>query len=145
MSILLTFLWVILGFAAMAFWEAYIEGLYPWAGRQCGWTLRLGKKWTLTAYHFWLNIMFLFFLSLPLVIYGWDLILFGILLSALMIGLIVEDFLWYIVNPYYSLRFFNENDANWYPWIGIGKAKIPFSYIVGIIIALLSWYFIWRI
>lgn len=144
MEIILIFLWIILGFVAMAFWEAYMEGLYPWAGRQCGWTLKLGKRVSLTAYHFWLHVMFFFFLSLSMVINGWSTKLFGILLSAFIVGSTIEDFLWFVVNPYYSLKMFNPRDVYWYPWIGFGKFKVPLSYVLGILIAVASWYFLWR-
>ena len=106
MNTISIFIWVILAFASTSFWEAYIEGKYPWASRQAGWSRKISKRVTLTAYHFWLLITFAFLLTLPLIVTGWNTKLFGIILSAASIGTIVEDFLWFVVNPYYSLHIF---------------------------------------
>jgi len=139
----LLFLWIISGFAAMAFWEAYIEGKDPWAKRQVGWTWHLTPKWTITAYHFWVWVMLAFFLTLPLAVNGWSTPLFGMLLSAAAIGMIVEDFLWFVINPKFPFRNFNAAQVYWYPWLKIGRIQIPMPYLFGIAIALCSWYFLW--
>jgi hypothetical protein len=128
----------------MSFWEAYIEGKHPWAGNQVGWKKQISKRISITAYHFWIDVMFFFFLTLPLVIYGWDLKLLGIIISASFIGFIIEDFCWFIINPYYSLKKFNKKDVYWYPWFKFGKIQIPVGYVIGIIISVLSWYFLWK-
>lgn len=144
MNTIIIFLWIMAGFISWSFWEAYIEGKNPWGKKQCGWKFKLTKNFTLTAYHFWLNVMFIFFLSLPVVIYGWDWEIAGIITSAALIGFIVQDFLWYAINPHYSFKKFNPKDAGWYPWVNLGIIKIPKTYIIGIVLALLSWYFLWR-
>lgn len=144
MNIFLIFLWIILGFVSMSFWEAYVEGKYPWAGRQVGWKIKMTKHISLTAYHFWVYIMFIFFLGLPFLIEGWDTKLFGIILSATCLGLIVEDFLWFIINPFYSLKKFNPKDVYWYPWLNLKIISIPVPYIASISVSVLSWYFLWR-
>ena len=144
MNILLIFVWIILGFISMSFWEAYMEWKPPWAGNQVGWEKRITKNFSLTAYHFWIYIMFIFFLTLPFIINGWDLELLGIIISATAIGLIIEDFFWFIINPYYSLKKFNSKDVYWYPWIKLGRFEMPKSYLWGIIIALGSLGFLWK-
>lgn len=129
---------------ANAFWEAYVEGRNPWDKRKVGWILKIGK-FTLPGYHFYLFlVMWPLLLSLPLVVYGWNTRLFGILLSAYSSGLILEDFMWFVVNPEVKFSEFNSNFANYYPWLKIGRFEIPMGYIVGLTIAVLSWYFIWR-
>ena len=90
--------------------------------------------------------MYPIFLTLPFVIYGFDLKILGVLISAFVSGMIIEDFLWFVVNP--SIKFkdsFNPKFANYYPWINLKLIKIPFGYIIGIIISILSWYFTWRV
>ncbi|MBI2628821.1 hypothetical protein HYW74_01940 [Candidatus Pacearchaeota archaeon] len=85
-------------------------------------------------------------LTLPFIIYGFDIKLFGIILSAFTTGLVIEDFLWFVFNK--EIKFkdsFNPKFANYYPWLNLGIIKIPISYIIGIVIAILSWWFIWRI
>lgn len=143
MNVLIIFVWVISGFIGMAYWEAYIEGKHPWASKQVGWKKKISKRFTLTAYHFWLNVMLVFFLTLPLAINGWDTKLFGVILSAAAIGFVIEDIMWFVANPYFSLKKLNPKQANWYPWINIGIIKIPMLHVVGILLSIGSWYFLW--
>jgi hypothetical protein len=146
MNTLLIFIWIYAAMFAMSFWEAYVEGRNPWGKRKLGWTLKLTPTITLPAYHFYVFfVMWPLMLSLPLVIYGWNLRLFGILLSAYSTGMIIEDFGWFVVNPAVKLREFWTGFSDFYPWIKIrGKKILPVGYIVGPLIALASWYLFWR-
>ena len=45
----LIFLWIIAGFIAMAFCEAYIEGKQPWASGGIGWRVKLSKNFMKNA------------------------------------------------------------------------------------------------
>lgn len=145
MEVLLIFGVVISAFICMAFWEAYIEGQNPWAKASAGWKLKFHKDLLITAYHFWLWLFLFLLFSLPLIVCGWNLRLFGVLLSALAIGLVVEDFMWYVINPHFNLKKdWNPKSAYWYPWLKIGKFAVPWLNIIGIAIALLSYFFIWR-
>jgi hypothetical protein len=137
------FVWVFAGFIAMSFWEAYIEGSNAWAANQVGWKKRITKKFTLTGYHFWLNLMLILFISLPLWVSGWDLELFGILISAGALGLMLEDFMWFVVNPRFPLKHFDSRHVHWYPWFKIGKLEIPKLYVASIIVAVLSYILLW--
>ena len=84
-------------------------------------------------------------MTLPFIIYGWDLKLFGIIMSAYLSGIVIEDFMWYVVNPVVKLRELYTSFSDYYPWLKIGERKIlPWGYILGIVAALLSWYFFWR-
>ncbi|MDD5098696.1 MAG: hypothetical protein PHD31_03215 [Candidatus Pacebacteria bacterium] len=84
-------------------------------------------------------------LTLPFIIYGWNIKLFGILLSAYSSGMIIQDFCWYLVNPVVKLKEFWTNFSDYYPWLRIKNKKIiPIGYISGILIAILSWYFLWK-
>lgn len=145
MNAALILLWIWAAMIAMSFWEAYVEGKYPWDKRKLGWKIKLGKRFCLPAYHFYVFwVMWPLLLTLPLVIYGWNLKLFGILTSAYFSGMIIEDFGWFVVNPAVKLSQFNSKWANYYPWTKVGKFEIPTGYIAGIIIAILSWLIIWR-
>lgn len=145
MKILLIFVWIYGAMVAMSFWESEIEGKKAWDKGKFGWKIKIGDYY-LTAYAFHLFfVMWPLLLTLPLIIYGWDRRLFGILLSAYTSGVVLEDFIWFVVNP--AIKFsdsFNPQFANYYPWFKIGKFKIPAFYLAGIGIAFLSWYFLWR-
>ncbi len=144
-NIYLTFGWVYLAMIATSFWEAYVEGNHPWDKGKLGWKLKIGNYTVLTAYHFWLFfIMYPVLMTLPFIIFGFDWRLFGIVLSAYSSGVIVEDFGWFLVNPKFSIKWWNPKHVTWYPWLKCGKLAIPLFYIVGIVISLLSWYFLWR-
>ena len=131
--------------AATGFWEAYVEGRNAWDRGKLGWKIRVGHYTVMTAYHFFLFVvMWPLLLTLPLIIYGWDTKLFGILLSAYASGTIIEDFVWYLANPVVKVSELNTDFANYYPRVKIGKIRIPVGYFISIIIAALSWYFLWR-
>ena len=130
---------------AMSFWESYVEKRNAWDKQKGGWKIRIGK-FVLPAYHFYLFwVMWPLLLTLPLIIYGWDARLFGVLVSAYLTGMILEDFMWYVVNPRVQLSEFYTHFSDYYPWVTIGKKKIvPWGYVFGLTIAILSWYFLWR-
>ncbi len=131
---------------ANSFWEAYVEGRKTMEEGKVGWKIRLWGNYYITGYHFFLfYVMWPLLLSLPLVISGWDKKLFGILVSAYFSGNILEDFMWFVVNPVVNFSEFRSDFTNHYPWIKIGRVKIiPLFYVIGILISVLSWYFVWR-
>lgn len=129
---------------ATAFWEAYVEGRNAWDRGKYGWKIHLGH-YTLTGYHLFLfGVMWPLLLTLPFIMFGWDTKLFGIVLSAWFSGLVIEDFMWYVVNPEVKLSELNTDFANYYPRVKIGNIRIPVFYFIGIAIALISWYCLWR-
>ncbi|MFH1802849.1 MAG: hypothetical protein ABH864_05385 [archaeon] len=139
------FLIVWAAFIAMSFWESSAEGRKAWDKGKIGWKIHLNGYVFITRYHFWVWIMWLLTLSVPFAITGWDLRLFGILLSALFSGFVIEDFFWYILNPKVKLKEFYSPFSNYYPWIKIGKQKIiPIGYIAGILAAVVSWLLLWK-
>ena len=145
MNIILIFAWVWAAFIAMSFWESAVEGRNAWDKGKHGWKLKVAKNISLTKYHFFLFwVMAPLFMTLPLIIFGWDLRLFGILVSAYFTGVILEDFFWYVSNPVVKLREFGPKFSKYYPWLRIGRINIPAYYVLGLVIAVLSWYFLWR-
>jgi hypothetical protein len=130
---------------SMSFWESSIEGRNAWDKNKSGWRIRIGKYVLSTRYHLWVWIMWILLLYLPIMLIGWNSQLFGILLSALLSGFVIEDFFWYVFNPKVKFKEFYSDFSDYYPWLKIGKQKIiPWFYILGILTAILSWYFIWR-
>jgi hypothetical protein len=138
MNTILIFAWIWAAFIATSFWESSIEGRNAWAKKQVGWEIKITKNLSMTRYHFYLFwVMIPLLLTLPLVIYGWNLKLFGILASAYFSGIIIEDFFWYVVNPKVKLKELYTPFSDYYPWIKIGKKKIiPLFYIIGIALAI---------
>lgn len=144
MNKLLIFIIIWSAMIATSFWESRVEGRNAWGKNKLGWKLKLGK-YEFPEYHFWLFIvMFPLLIALPLFIFGWDFELFGILLSAYFSGMVIEDFMWFVVNPAVKISEWNPKFADWYPWLIIKKFRMPVPYVLGIIISILSWFFIWR-
>jgi len=137
MNEVLIFVWVWAAMIAMSFWESAAEGRKAWNKGKVGWSFKIGK-FVFAQYHFFLfYIMLPLFLTLPFIVSGWDLRLFGILASAYCIGMLLEDFMWYVVNPKVKIREFWTKFSDYYPWIRIGGKKIiPLGYVVGLIAAL---------
>src|SRR3989338_845985 len=146
MNIFFIFIWIYVSMIALSFVEAYVEGRNPWDKRKVGWKLKLPLGIIFSGYHFFLFIIMIpLFLTLPLVIYGWDKRLFGIILSAYFSGIVIEDFVYFIVNPVVKFKEFFTDFTDFYPWIKIkGKKIIPWGYIFGITFAILYWYFLWK-
>jgi hypothetical protein len=140
MRTLAIFLIVWAAMVANGFWEAYVEGRNAWDKGKLGWKLRAGR-YTLSAYHFWLFWVMhpLLIIALPLAAAGWDRTLLCVLLSAYFSGLVIEDFTWFVVNPVVKMREFGPEFASWYPWIIIGKLRVPLLYVAGIGLAIVSW------
>lgn len=145
MNPFIIFLWIYLAMIAMAFWESSVEGRNYWDKGKLGWKIKIGK-YCLPEYHvFVFVIMWPILLSLPLIIFGWNLKLAGVLLSAYFSGMAVEDFMWHVINPAVDFKdSFNSKFSNYYPWIKISSFEIPFLYVIGISLSILIWFFIWR-
>lgn len=144
MNTLLIFVWVYLAMIATSFWESAVEGRNAWHKGKHGWKVRLGSYVILNSYHFFLFVvMWPLLLTLPFVVYGWNLELFGILASAYFSGLVLEDLMWFIVNPVVKFSELNPKFANYYPWIIIGRFRLPLFYVLSLVLAFLSWLFLW--
>ena len=139
MNEILILIYILLVFISIGFWEAYMERRSGWASKSSGWRIKLGKR-TLTAYHFWSwLIMIPMFLMLPLVIFGFNSKIFGILAAGYFFGVVVEDITWFLVNPEVKLSEFNPKFAKWHRWWNILGFKIPDFYIYYPLIAIIIW------
>ena len=143
MQTLFIFLVIWLAMIAHSFWESSVEGKNAWGKNKYGWTLKLAKNLSLTRYHFWLFVVYmpLIFILLPLVVAGFSIKLFGILLSAYFSGMVIEDFFWFVVNT--EIKFkdsWNPKFASYYPWIGFGNYKVPLFYFLGFCISIIIWF-----
>jgi hypothetical protein len=145
MKEVLIILLVWIAMIAISFWESRVEGKNAWDKGKLGWKWKVGNKVLLTSYHFWLFfIMAPTFLAIPLVL-NYSKELLGILISAYFSGLVIEDFGWFVVNPVFPLKDFNPKKAKWHHWIKFSKKiAIPSTYFLGIIIAIASYFILWR-
>ena len=129
--------------------EINIEGKHGWAENLPTWrrkykamNLFWGKS-PLTGYHLWLFASIFVFFHFPFFLAGewspaWELRI----TSLYFFFWIIEDFLWFILNPHFGISKFNKENIPWHPhWYG----PMPMSYyrffIGGILLAFLSYLF----
>ncbi|MDD5342280.1 MAG: hypothetical protein PHI73_03015 [Patescibacteria group bacterium] len=136
----LTFFWIILAFASISFWEAYIEGEHGGAEKQVGWVRKIfGLR--LTGYHFMLfGVCLPLFLLLPIITHGYDGKLLAVIACGYLVGILVEDFLWFVVNPKFKFKDFRHEKVWWYPWMRVGSYHIPVLYPGAIVLSGAIWY-----
>ncbi|MEM5778757.1 MAG: hypothetical protein QXD43_01085 [Candidatus Aenigmatarchaeota archaeon] len=128
----LIFLIEILAFISISFWAAAMEG-------QTGGIFGIRKLFGLSA------DFYIFFLTIPLfllmvLLIKPELKLFGVLLTGYLIGVVLEDFFWFLINPYYGIQRFNSKNAFWLKnWINLGF-EIPLFYLKYFLAALIIWF-----
>ncbi len=128
--------------------EIQIEGAAGWAQNLPTW--RIEKHWLLdifwggrpmTGYHAWVFPFMLLVFHLPIVMVGtWSWRLELRILGAVALFWIVEDALWFLMNPAYGLAKFNPVDVPWHKqWLG----AMPLDYwtfgVVGVGLILISY------
>lgn len=125
--------------------EIQIEGEFGWAAKLPTWRAKTGswldkiyKKLMdkeLTGYHAVLNLFLLLFLHWPFIWQGnWNIWQELEILSIFVIFIVVWDFLWFVLNPKFSLRDFGPAKVWWHKkWFN----KMPVDYYSGLLVAAL--------
>lgn len=138
-SVFMIFLAVIL-----ALWEIQIEGKDGWAANSPGW--RIEKGWLmkltggrpLTGYHVFMTIFLIAIVHLPVFFLNWNWRLEFALIGFYIGMVLLEDFFWFALNPYYGIKSFRKGKIWWHKrWWG----PLPDFYWVLIIIGGLLIYF----
>ena len=107
---------------AFARLEIEIEGPHGWAANLPTW--RINNRWTrlfygsrpLTGYHLWMQSFIFLIVHLPFAVHVWQ---WSWALELRVIGFlilfyIVEDFLWFVLNPAYGLKRFRREHIWWH-------------------------------
>lgn len=139
---------ILLASFVLAMLEIQIEGKDGWAQNLPTW--RMKNKFTrllygdleLTGYHFWLILTLLWFLhSVFILTSAWSLSLELIILSAFCFIWMVEDFLWFVLNPAYGIKKFAKPYISWHhKWMGPIPISYPKFFMAGIILFGLSFF-----
>lgn len=126
------FIYTLITSFAIAKLEIQIEGEFGWAEKLPTWRL---KNWVtnlfgqshITGYHTWLTVS-IFLLSHMGFVIGlpWSVSTELMLTAFFLIGTIIEDYLWFILNPHYGWDKFSAYHINWHKW---AWEKIPMMYI----------------
>jgi hypothetical protein len=133
---------VLLGFL-LALWEIQIEGKDGWAANSPGW--RIEKGWLvklfggrpITGYHVFMTLFLLTMIHLPLFFISWSWRLESLLIGFYLGMLLVEDFLWFVLNPYFGIKNFRKGKIWWHKqWLG----PVPFLYWIMLVFTILLIY-----
>jgi hypothetical protein len=109
----------------LALWEIQIEGKDGWAAKSPGWRIekgllvKLSGGRPLTGYHVFMTAFIIGLVHLPLFFVPWtwrlELLLFGFYSGMVLI----EDFLWFALNPYFGIKNFRKGKIWWHKtWWG---------------------------
>jgi hypothetical protein len=142
----------LLGFMAfmaliLALWEIQIEGKDGWAANSPGWRIEQGwlVKVTggrpLTGYHFYMTIFIIALVHLPLFFVSWSWRLECLLIGFYVGMVLLEDFLWFVFNPYYGIKNFRQGKIWWHKtWWG----PVPALYWILLSLDIVAFCFGWK-
>lgn len=118
----LLFSWIVLTAFFFSEVELQIEGPAGWASSLPTW--RIEKHWLLdifwggrpmTGYHAWVfSFMFLVFHLGVFINLNWSLRMEARIIASLMLFWIIEDFLWFVLNPAFGINNFSSNKIPWH-------------------------------
>jgi hypothetical protein len=120
----------------LAWWEIQIEGKDGWAAKSPGW--RTEKGWIMkltggrpvTGYHIFMTIFIIGILHLPLFFKAWSWQFESLLLGFYVGMVLLEDFLWFVLNPYYGIKNFKRGKIWWHKqWWGPVPAMYWFLFV----------------
>ena len=125
----------------LALWEIQIEGKEGWATSLPAW--RITKGWIVkifggrpvTGYHIFMTLFLIAMIHLPLFFVPWSWRLESLLIGFYLGMVLLEDFLWFVLNPHFGIKSFQKGEIWWHKgWWG----PVPsFYWIFLIIITLL--------
>jgi hypothetical protein len=111
--------------AVLAYWEIQIEGKDGWASKTAswriekGWVLKLTGGRPLTGYHIAMTAFILGIIHLTLFFIPWSWQLELLLIGFYMGMFLIEDFLWFVLNPHYGIKNFRKGKIWWHKtWWG---------------------------
>ena len=109
----------------LALWEIQIEGKDGWAANSPGW--RIEKGWLVkfmggrpvTGYHVFMTLFMIAIVHLPAFFTQWTWQLECLLLGFYSGMMVVEDFLWFVLNPHFGIKNFRKGKIWWHKqWLG---------------------------
>ena len=116
---IIAILYTIIAAVIFALWEIQIEGKNGWAKNlpcwksKNKWIIKLMGGRPLTGYHLYMIIFLILIIHLPMFFTQWNLEKEFFLISFLFGFLIMEDFLWFVLNPHYGLKKFKKGQIEW--------------------------------
>ena len=144
-ALIFAVLWTVLLAYFFANVEVQIEGAAGWAGNLPTW--RVEHHWLLdifwggramTGYHAWVFPFIALFFHFPMALQAsWSWRAEARVFGCIMLFWMLEDFLWFVINPAFGLARFGPA---WIPWHKHWWGPVPSDYWVFAIIAALMFY-----
>ena len=143
-SLLFTYVFVLGFFFAKV--EIQIEGSAGWATSLPTWRIEQHLLLTLfwggramTGYHAWVFTFIALIFHFPLAMMGdWSWLLEGRVVASVMLFWVIEDFLWFILNPEFGLKRFTPEHAFWHKnWVCGAPVEYWGASVLGI--GLMAW------
>jgi hypothetical protein len=133
MNYKIIFIIEILAFISISFWAAAMEG-------PIGGIFGIKTLFGFNADFYIFNLTIPLFLLMILIIKP-EIKLVGTLATGYLSGIVLEDFFWFVLNPYYGIQKFNSQSAVWLiHWTKIGNIEIPLFYVRYLLGAFLVWF-----
>jgi hypothetical protein len=130
----------------LAEWEIQIEGKDGWAAKAPGWRIEKGPLMKLsggrpvTGYHFYMTIFIIAIVHLPLFFIAWSWRLESLLLGFYVGMVLLEDFLWFLLNPHFGLKKFRRGQIWWHTtWWGPAPSLYWFLLPLSVVLIWLGW------
>lgn len=144
------FIFCFISSVLLALFEIQTEGKHGWAKKLPTWKKSFkfldafpGFRGPITGYHVYLFTMILFLIHLPFLFFRWDLRTEVIILSAFTMIAMMEDFLWFILNPHYGIEKFREKNVSWHEdWVGPVPLQYIYVFIIWVVLFLLGFFII---
>jgi hypothetical protein len=137
--LLILLIWITLMGLFFAMTEIQIEGPHGWATSLPTWRIEkhplLDIFWggrAMTGYHAWFFSFIILVFHLPHAMYGsFSLRMEARCLASLMFFWIIEDFLWFVLNPAFGLSRFSAEQVFWHKnwFMGVPTDYLTFSLI----------------
>ena len=131
----------------LALWEIQIEGKEGWAAKlpcwriKKGWLVRLMGGRPITGYHLFMISFTIAIVHLLLFFVPWSWQLESLIIGFYAGMMLLEDFLWFVLNPHYGIKSFRRGKIWWHDkWWG----PVPSFYWVLIVIVVVLFYFGWN-
>lgn len=134
MNVLILLVWILLMAFVFAKVEVNIEGEHGWAANLPTWRIEdhvlLDIFWggrAITGYHVWMFLFMALAFHLPLILtQQFSLPIEARIMGSLGLFWIVEDFLWFVINPAFGIRRFQRALIPWHKfWFG----PVPLDYV----------------
>ena len=125
----------------LAWWEIQIEGKDGWAAKSpgwrinTGWIMRVTGGLPITGYHLFMTIFIISIVHLPLFFINWSWRLESLLIGFYVGMVLIEDFLWFVLNPFYGIKNFQKGKIWWHKtWWGPIPAMYWFLLVLAFIL-----------